>query len=180
MRLIAGFLLGAMLALPAAARPLTSEEETGLAQSMDLYLRAIGSGNAERIVKGIPPRILNIFAGTAGIEAKNLEKTLIDQTAAMMAGSRFSDIAADRAALDAGDAVLADGTAVTWVVVPTAFTAETGGARTRNAQPMLALREGDRWYFVRIDGDQQKQMVTIAYPFLSEVRFPAATVTPVQ
>ena len=178
MRLLVAVLFGIALALPAAARPLTPDEEAGLAKSMDIYLRAIGAGNAERIVNGIPPRILNIFAGTSGIEAKNLEKTLTDQTAAMMAGSRFTDIAADRTALDAGDATLADGTGVTWVVVPTAFTAETGGARTRNAQPMLALREDEKWYFVRIDGEQQKQMVTIAYPFLSDVTFPAATVTP--
>jgi hypothetical protein len=178
MRFIAALALGLLLALPAAARPLSPEEEAALTRSMDNYLRAIGSGDAERIVKGIPPRIMNIFAGTSGVEAKDLEKTLVEQTAAMMKGSSFTEIGADRSALDAQDATLADGSAVTWVVVPTAFTAEANGTRTRNEQPMLAIREGDGWYFVRIDGPAQQQMVAMGYPFLADVAFPKARVTP--
>jgi hypothetical protein len=178
MRWIAAIAITFALAMPAAARPLSPDEDAALTRSMDSYLRAIGSGNAERIVKGIPPRIMNIFAGTSGIEARNLEKTLIDQTAQMMKGSSFTDIGADRRALDAQDAALADGTPITWVVVPTAFTAETNGARTRNEQPMLAIREGEKWYFVRIDGPAQQQMVAMGYPFLAKATFPAARVTP--
>jgi hypothetical protein len=178
MRVIAAIAVAMMLAFPAGARPLTPDEDQALTKAMDSYLRAIGTGNAETIVKGIPPRIMNIFAGTSGIEAKNLEKTLVDQTAGMLKSAKFTDIGADRSALDAQDVQLADGSVVTWVVVPTAFTAETATGRTRNEQPMLALREGEKWYFVRIDGDQQKQMVALAYPFLAGVDFPAARVAP--
>jgi hypothetical protein len=178
MRWLAAIALTFAFALPAAARPLSPEEDAALTKSMDSYLYAIGAGDAERIVRGIPPRIMNIFAGTSGIEAKSLEKTLVDQTAKLMKGSKFTDVGADRSAFDAQDAALADGTAITWVVVPTAFTAETKTAKTRNEQPMLAIHEGKRWYFVRIDGPAQQQLVAMGYPFLAGVKFPAAKVTP--
>ncbi len=164
-------------ALPAVARPLSEDETKALTRSMDSYLRAIGSGDATRIVEGIPPRIVNIFAGTSGVEAHSLKKTLVDQTAAMLKGAKFSDVGADATAINAQDAAMADGTTVTWAVVPTSFTATTKTAKTRNEQPMLAIREDKTWYFVRIDGEQQKQMVSIAYPFLASVQFPEARVS---
>jgi hypothetical protein len=180
MRLFALLLALCLAALPVSARPLTPEEDASLGKAVDAYLKAILASNAEKIVAAIPPRVVNIFAGTAGIEAKKVQKALVDQTKEMMKGSRFRDLSADRSALDAGEGTLSDGTAITWVIVPTAFTAEVGEAKTRNNQPVLALSEGGKWYFLRIDGEQQKQLVTIAYPFLEGVSFPAASATPIQ
>ena len=178
MRLIAALIVLLSLALPAAARPLSEEETASLAKAVDSYIRATSSGDAVKIVKAIPPRILNIFAGSAGIEAKKLEKTLVDQTEVMTKGVKISDASAVKEGLNAEDAVLADGTPVTWVVVPTAFTAETGGKTTRNEQPLLALSEGGKWYFMRLDGAQQEQLAAIAYPFLADAEIPDGTVTP--
>ena len=109
---------------------------------------------------------------------QSLEKTLAEQTRGVMAQSVFTELSAETAGADASDERLADGTAVTWTVVPARFDVETGGSRSRNEQPMLALREGADWYFIRIEGAAQSQMVSLAYPFLADAHFPAATVTP--
>jgi hypothetical protein len=178
MRLVALVLALLVTALPAVARPLGAEEEKALGRAADAYLNAIKSGNAEKIVAAIPPRIVNVFAGSAGIESKEITRTLVAQTRELVKGSKFRDLKADRVGVEVNDATLADGTQVTWAVLPTTFTAEVGGSKTLNSQPMLAISEGGKWYFVRVDGPQQKQIVAIAYPFLSQVAFPEATSTP--
>ncbi|MEZ5777458.1 MAG: hypothetical protein R3E44_03760 [Paracoccaceae bacterium] len=178
MRLILALILSALLAVPAAARPLSSDEEAALWKSADAYLRAIGRGDAKGIVAALPPRILNVFAGATGVEVKKLEETLVEQTAAVTKGTKFSELAAKRDGVNAEDAVLADGTAVTWVLVPTSFVTESKGKKARNNQPLLAVREADKWYFLRIDGPERQQMATLAYPFLAGMAFPAAAVTP--
>ncbi len=174
MRLLLSLALYALLALPAAARPLTPAEGESLGKAVDLYLAAIGRGDAVKIVGALPPRMLNVFAGATGVEADKLTDTLVEQTRAMAKTAKFRDLAAGRAGLDAGDEALADGTKVIWVLLPTTFTTESKGQKTRHEQPLLALNEGGAWYFLRIEGPQSQQLVSIAYPFLAEVEFPPA------
>jgi hypothetical protein len=166
-------------ALSAWARPLTAEEAESLNKAVTRYLSSIQSRNAESIVNAIPPRVLNIFAGTAGIEAKDLNAVLEKQTAELMKDSSFTDLTSDQTALDATDATMDDGTKVTWVAVPTAFTATVKGKKTRNEQALLALDEGGKWYFLRIDGAQQKMIAALAYPFLANATMPEPKVTPI-
>lgn len=167
------------LALPAAARPLTADEAKSLDHAVQGYLGATSGNDAEALVRAIPPRILNVFAGSAGIEARKLTRTLEEQTRELTKGLKVRNAKADEGALDAEDAKLEDGTAVTWVVVPTSYEAEKDGKKTQNAQALVAISEGDKWYFVRIDGPQQKQMATLAYPFLAKAKVPDPVVTPV-
>lgn len=177
------FVLLAMLvafALPVAARPLSDAEQKVMSKSVDIYLRAIGRGESERVVSTLPPRILNVFAGQAGIEADALIPTLAAQMTAMMKGIKFSDFSSDKTALEANDATLADGTVVTWVLVPTAFTSETDAGKTRHEQPLLVLREGEKWYMMRIEGAAQVQLVSFAYPFLADVVIPPSKSTPIE
>jgi hypothetical protein len=172
--------LALMLTLPAHARALGEEEQAALMKSVESYLRATGAGNAEKIVATIPPRILNVFAGTTGIEASKMEATLVEQTEALLKTTKIRDFSVTGGPYEATDETLADGTAVTWVVVPIAFTAETGGKKSRNAQPLLALNEGGTWYFSRIDGPQQQQIVALAYPFIAGAKLPEATSAPAE
>ncbi len=178
MRVFALFLLVLSVALPAAARPLTEDEAGGLTRAVDSYRRATMGKNAEKIVATIPPRVVNVVAGSAGIEASKVQKTLIEQTTELMKTSAVSDFVTAPGPYEANDAVLDDGTAVVWVVVPAQFVAEGNGKKTRNSQPLLALQEGGKWYFSRIDGPQQQQIVSFAYPFIAGVKLPAAVVQP--
>ena len=178
MRLLLSLVLFALLALPAVARPLTPAEDESLGKAVDLYLAAIGRGDAVKIVGALPPRMLNVFAGATGVEADKLTDTLVTQTKAMTKTAKFRDMAAGRAGLDAEDEALADGTNVTWVLLPTNFTTESNGQKTRHEQPLLALSEGGTWYFLRIEGPQSQQLVSVAYPFLAEVSFPPAKTAP--
>ncbi|MGB3314425.1 MAG: hypothetical protein WBB85_08425 [Albidovulum sp.] len=180
MRLLIAFALSALLALPAFARPLATDEMDTLGKAVDGYLAAIEKADAPAIVSALPPRILNVFAGATGTEAKKLEATLVDQTKAMMKDSRFRDLAYGRSQLVAEDAALADGTAVTWVLIPTAFVSETKSGKTKHEQPLLALNEGGDWYFLRIDGPQSQQLAAIAYPFLAEIEFPPSLASAVK
>lgn len=180
MRLFLSLCLTLILALPAAARPLSEADQAALDKAVLDYMRATMAGSAEKVVATIPPRIVNVFAGAAGIEAKKVQKALVDQTAAVMEGTRIRDFVAKPGPYDANDATLADGSAVTWVVVPVQFRAEGGGKATFNDQPLLAILEGGQWYFSRVDGPQQQQVVALAYPFIAEAKLPAASSTPAQ
>lgn len=165
-------------ALPAAARPMEPAEAKKMQTTVDVYLRSIGRGEAPRLVAALPPRIKNIFAGASGIEAKDLDATLVAQTETLLKSAKFSEFSADYSQIDATDSVLADGSKVTWVVVPTRFVVENAKGKTLNEQPLLAVNEKGKWYMMRIDGAQSQQLVSIAYPFLKDVSFPPARATP--
>jgi hypothetical protein len=173
-------LLALALALPAAARPLDKAETRSLDKAVSAYLAAIAAGDAGGIVAAMPPRVVSVFAAATGMEKAKLKATLIQQTGEIMKGTEVRDLSADQSALDAGDETLADGTRVTWVLVPTAFVSEAGGKATRNTQPLLALREGRAWSFLRIDGKDRQDLAALAYPFLAGETFPEATSAPAE
>jgi hypothetical protein len=166
-----------MAALPALARPLTGEESTRLGSAVDRYLSATASNDAEGLVAAIPPRILNIFSGTAGIEAKDLKPTLEKQLAATLKDTQISNVTSDQSALDATDVTMSDGTAVTWSVVPTTFTADVKGKKTLNKEAVVALSEGGKWYILRVNSPKAKMLAAIAYPFISDVTLPEPETT---
>lgn len=176
--LVLGLLAPVLMPFAADARDLTATEASSLDKAADAYLRAVGKRDAEKIVAALPPRILTVFGAAAGIEAKQLTKTLVEQTAALMENTRFSSVAASDEAPQAGDARLADGTDVVWAILNTSFVSETEGKATRNWQPLLALNEAGTWYFLRVEGPQSKQLAAIAYPFLNEIDFPSAASAP--
>ena len=169
---------GPDLRLPLDARPLSEAEATGLDKAVATYLRATMSKDAEKVVGTIPPRILNVFAGTAGIEAKDVQTTLIAQTIELMKTTEITDFVAAPGPYEGNDATLADATPVVWAVVPTQFTAEANGAKTLNYQPLFAVLEAEKWYFSRIDGPQQQQIVGFAYPFIATATLPPSSSQP--
>lgn len=171
-------LIALLAALPAAARPLKPAEGKALDAALSAYLAALGAGDAEGIVGAMPPRVLKVFAAATGMEEAALKATLVQQTGALMGGTKVRDLAADQSALDAGDETLADGTKVTWALIPTAFVSEAGGKAVLNSQPLLALSEDKAWHFLRIDGPERRQVAALAYPFLAGKDFPEATTKP--
>ncbi len=178
MRFLAPLFLALTLALPVHARPLSEDEAKGLDLAIASYLRATMAKDAEKVVATIPPRILNVFAGTAGIEAKDVQKTLIAQTRELMKTTQISDFVAAAGPFDGNDAKLADDTPVVWAVVPTQFTATADGKKTMNHQPLFAVLEGGKWFFSRIDGPQQQQIVGFAYPFIATAILPPSSSQP--
>lgn len=176
--LLTAAVIGLAAVLPAQARQLGDAEAQKMAKTVEIYLGMIKRSEMDRVVTAIPPRVLNVFAGQAGIEAKELVPTLAEQMKAMLKDHKFYDFTFEKTGLEAHDAVLPDGTAVTWVLVPTAFTSESAAGKFRNEQPLLVLSEGGKWYMMRIEGAAQQQLVSFAYPFLAEVEFPASRSTP--
>ena len=94
MRFVVSCLLAISLAQPLHARALGDAEQTELMAAVDSYLRATGAGDAEKIVATIPPRILNVFSGSSGIEASQVQKTLTEQTAELLKTTKFSEFQA--------------------------------------------------------------------------------------
>lgn len=177
---LAALLAAILLGLPANARPLGKAEARALDKAVTRYLDAITAGDAEAVVAAMPPRVVAIFAAATGLEEKALRTTLVEQTGALMKGTKVRDLAADQSALDAAEETLADGATVVWVIVPTAFVSEVGGTATRNEQPLLALREDKAWHFLRIDGPERREVAALAYPFLAGKDFPEAKTTPIE
>ncbi|MGB3147222.1 MAG: hypothetical protein WBA91_05625 [Paracoccaceae bacterium] len=180
MRFVISVIALLLFSLPLQARPLTGAESASLEKSVESYLRATMAGNAEKIVASLPPRLLNVFAGTAGIEAKQVEKALIEQTRTVLRKGRVKDFVAAPGPYDGNDARMADGTPIVWVIVRTQFVTEATGQRVRNDQPLFGVLEDGKWYFSRIDGPQQQQVVSFAYPFMAGLELPPATATPLQ
>lgn len=179
MRFLATLFLSLFLAAPVSARALSEAEAEGLQKAIDSYRRVTVNKSAEKIVATIPPRVLNVFAGTAGIEASKVQETLVTQTEELLKTTAISDFVTAPGPFEASDATLQDGTAIVWTVVPTQFTAEGKTGKTRNSQPLLAILEDGKWYFSRIDGPAQQQIVSFAYPFIAEAKLPAATSQPI-
>ncbi|MCB2130164.1 MAG: hypothetical protein KDE03_14065 [Rhodobacteraceae bacterium] len=180
-RIAALFLATALIFSPAGAafaRPLAGAEAEAMDKALNSYLAAIGRNDAEKIVAAFPPRILNVFAGATGIEAKKLTETLVAQTAELMKGIKVGEVAAKPGPLEVTDTVLADGVPVVWGLVSTSFVSETATGKARNNQPLLAVSEGGAWYFLRVDGAERRQLAALAYPFLAGVEIPDAVVTP--
>jgi hypothetical protein len=173
-----GLLAAFLPAMPTDARDLTSAEASSLDAAAGSYLSAVSQGDAEKIVAALPPRVLTVFGAASGIEAKQLTKTLVEQTAALMKTTKFTGVAASDEVPQAGDARLDDGTDVVWAILKTSFITETDGKSTQNWQPLLALQEAGRWYFLRVEGPQSKQLAAIAYPFLNDINFPSAATAP--
>lgn len=178
MRFLAPLFLALTFALPLHARPLSEVEAKSLDKAVAGYMRATMSKDAEKVVATIPPRILNVFAGTAGIEAKDVQKTLITQTKELMKTTAITEFVAAPGPYEGNDATLADSTPVVWAVVPTQFVTATNGAKALNHQPLFAVLEADKWYFSRIDGPQQQQIVGFAYPFITTATLPPSSSQP--
>lgn len=175
--LAAALSLCLLSALPAAARPLSADERQGLETAVTAYSRALETGDAAALTASLPPRVMRLHAGMTGLTVEALGAAMTEQTAAMLAGTRFGALVADPAAAEAAEAALADGTPVLWAVLPASFETEQAGKRVRVTQPILALRDGGAWYLIRID-PTQAQVLTAVYPFLSGVTLPPATVEP--
>lgn len=180
MRFLICLAVALSLALPLQARPMNEEEAASLAKAISDYGRATMAKSAEKLVATIPPRVVNVVAGTAGIEASKIDETLIEQTRAVLKTSSISNFVTAPGPFEANDATLADGSAVVWAVVPAQFDAEGEAGKSRNNQPLLAIRESGTWYFARIDGPQQQQVVALAYPFIAEATLPAASSQPLE
>ncbi|MGB7321857.1 MAG: hypothetical protein WBC95_10630 [Albidovulum sp.] len=177
MRFMIYLALVAFWTVPAVARTLDPTDAAALDKSVSAYLQAIGKGDAKGIVAALPPRILNVYAGATGIEMSKLRTTLEKQTQALLKGTKFRDLSADQADLDATDEVLSDGETVSWIVVPSAFATVTDSIVTQHLQPLLAINEGGKWYFLRIEGPDSQALAALAYPFLADQELPAATAT---
>lgn len=178
MRRLAAFALCLIAACPAAARPLDDTERRGLDKAVTAYSRALERGDAAALTGTLPPRLMRFHAGMTGMTVAALEQAMTEQTAAMMADTRFGALTADPSAAEAAEATLADGSQVLWAVLPATFETETAGGRARVSQPVLALRDEGKWYLIRID-PSQAQVLAAVYPFLAGVDLPAATVAPV-
>ena len=179
MRFIATLFAVFLLALPAQARDLTPEETRTLKSAINGFTRAMERGNARKIAGTIPPRVLNMIAGTSGMKVKDLEKAMVEQTAAVMKSATFSDLTIDQQNLDATDATMSDGTEIVWTMVPSTFRMTVGEKTTMNEQTMLALRDGRSWYLIRVAEPAQRQMISLVYPFLADIEFPEPVSTPV-
>lgn len=180
MRLLISLALSALLALPAAARPLGDAEQSGLTKALKAYGNATTNGDAAKIVATIPPRILSVFAGTTGLEASKVQDALIGQTEKLIENTKVFDFVVAPGPYEATDATLADGTSLVWVIVPAQFTTEAKGLKTLNHQPLFAVLEEGSWYFSRVDGPQQQQVVAMAYPFIATAKLPLSTAAAVQ
>jgi len=171
MRLICALCL---LVLPASARPLTSQETADLGSRIDGFVQALGAGDVGAMLEILPPRLLDRLAEEAGVSVEEMIAVMEAETEAVLSDMSVSDIETARDGLDATDAEIG-GADITWTLVPTSFDVDTGEMVVTFESSLLALREGEAWYLVRVAEPEQIGILRELYPPLEDVTFPETT-----
>ncbi|HEV7274783.1 MAG TPA: hypothetical protein VGN80_00680 [Devosiaceae bacterium] len=175
-RLLLAVAAVALLAAPAAARELSAEEKSALAERIATFDAAMVDSDIEALIDVVPPKVIATIAEGAGASEAQLREALIEQSREAMAAVELISFAMDLEAADYRQ--LPDGTP--YVTIPTETVLDAGAGKTRVSTQTLALLETGRWYLVRIDDQQQVDILKAVYPEFSGVEFQPGTMEAVE
>ena len=166
----------ALLTAPVSARGLTPDENDALVERIAQFDAAMADGDLETVINIIPPKVMASIADGAGATEAQLRAALIEQTRQAMAAVTIVSFGMDLAS--AAYEELPDGTP--YVTIPTETVLDTGSGKTKVTTRTLALLENGRWYLVRIDDEQQVEILRSVYPQFAGVAFPPGTMEAVE
>ncbi|WP_420391581.1 hypothetical protein [Acuticoccus sp.] len=175
MRPVVAAALVLLLALPAAARDLTSVEEAALVERVDEFNAAIDGRNFETVLSIVPPRIYETIAEQHGIDVATLRAVVVDQMEEIFEEATLEEF--DMRVTDAERRTLEDGTP--YLLLPTTTVVEAEGVgRMRFENATLALLDEGTWYLLRLDDPNQAAILQQTYPGFAGVELPRGTITP--
>lgn len=173
MKYLTALILSLTLSFPMQARELDSAEQALLESSLNAFILALENKEMDAVVAIIPPKIIKTIATGAKIAPDKLREMMVNGMATVMKDASFSDLEIDTNSLDANENTAPDGSNVTYMFVPFNFKMQVNGATYAITSSILALKENDVWYFLRIDEEQQKTILIKTYPFFEGTEFPA-------
>ncbi len=149
-----------LAATPAAARPLTGDERTGLTQTVDSFIAANKTGAADRIIATLPPRMIQAMAQASNVTSEAFRAALVQQTTQTMAGVKVQTFTMDLT--KARFLELPNGTP--YVLIPTDIAMSAGGPTVSEKSDTLALIDEGKWYLLSVKQPNQVQIFTQLYP----------------
>ena len=154
---------------PAHARPPTASEKAAIQVAMDGLTAALLRNDIVGVMRTTPRRVLDSMASQAGLPPEEFLKLVEDQAQNAISGVTFSNMHFDIEAIDITDSPEPDRPAISYGVFPSDFEIEVDGARYRQDTEYLALKDGGRWYIVRIAEVPQLLLLQAVYPSLSRL-----------
>ncbi|HBZ45506.1 MAG TPA: hypothetical protein DEO85_15980 [Maritimibacter sp.] len=164
-RLLAAALIST---LPLTAMAFDTADKAAVEATVSEFDTAYSTGDFGTVLDYLPPKLIDYMATQMGSESQaELKATMAKQMAAFMSDIKIDAFDMNTNRMKTGEA---GGRSYAFIPTTTKITAE-GKTRTLRNQT-LALEDGGRWYVVRIEADQQYNLVKEVYPEFGSVRLP--------
>lgn len=166
-RLIAAALIAT---LPAGAMAFDQNDRAAVEATVNNFASAYTSGDYDRIVQILPPKLVDYMADQmGGMTGAELKQTMAKQMGIFMSDIKIDAFSMNVRQMKTGDT--SDGTPYAFIPTVTKITPPEQSQKTLRSQT-LVFQDGDGWYLVRIEADQQYNMVKAVYPGFEGVRLP--------
>lgn len=156
------------LAAPATARDLTDPELAALDETVESFETALERSDHLRMLETLPPRMLEALAAQVGATVPEMLAAVGEQLKTVADAARFEDVVFDAAQLgeahDIGDGLV-------YGFLPLHFVMILPDGRFEVSSDVLALRDGDVWYLLRVENAAMASLLTGVYPGLRGVEF---------
>jgi len=155
-------------AAPVAARDLTDAEKADLTEAVTAFEAAMSEMDFEKILSVTPPRITAHIADQAGMPIDELRKMTITLMRDAMGQVEIEEMGMDME--NATYTATPDGTP--YALIPTRTVVKAGDMRVASETASLALYDDGAWRLIRVDEQQQIDILRSVYPSFAEVELP--------
>ena len=164
--LVAALCLGAS---PALGQEFSADDEAQVQARVAELMAVTESGDISGALDVVPPRLYRHIARRIGVTEAEVRDYLLRMTGDATAGIVVVDYAID--VEGTRPSLTPDGTR-TYLLMPTVLRMRRDGQVLRSESQTLALEDEGRWWLIRIDTQQQVDLVTQIWPEFSGVDFP--------
>ena len=167
-------LIAATLFVAACAAPydLPAGDHTAIAARISTFERAFSKGDAAEVIRVVPPRMMSTIAAKRGIPVQDLRRGMIRLTKQATAKVKVVSfgMALDQAKF------LTTPSGRPYGLIPTQTVIQTPrGITLQSNTNTLTMEEGGKWYLLRIDDENQIDLMREVYPDFKGVSFPKGT-----
>jgi hypothetical protein len=161
-----------LTALPAIAEQLSADDSALLQTRVDSFNAAFLNGDFPEVMSAMPAKMKTFIAENAGVTIEALDAAMIEQTKAAMATVTVDQF--DMAMGDATSDVTPEGRPYSLIPTATLMTIENVG-KVQGTSSTLAMKDEGKWYLVRIDDENQVNLLRAVYPDFGAIDFPIGT-----
>ncbi len=156
-----------------AARPLTDSERSSLADTVATFDTAMRGADYAAVSKTIPPKVLGYIADKGGVDVAKLREMVIEQMTKALAEVKIEAFSMDLANAEYRELQ----TGEPYVLIPTETDMDAGEqGRLKATSQTLALLDDGKWYLLRVNEQQQVEIMRQVYPQFVGVEFDGGSV----
>lgn len=158
-------------ALPASAREMQADDKTAIAVAVERFNNAMRQKDYDTVIEAsVPQAVIDQIGKAYGLAEADKEAfaaAIRTQMVATLKVVELVDFGMDVKAASYHE--LPDGSF--YAMLPTETVMKTEDKKYRARSQTLALKDGGRWYLLRVSGAEQADMVRAAYPAFKDVQF---------